>query len=62
MPCARATLAVAMFLFCLALSIPAGDARQVSPVLEKGSEVVRQQISGDWKRLKDGEVIVNRCQ
>jgi hypothetical protein len=59
MPCARATLAVAMFLFCLALSIPAGDARQVSPVLEKGSEVVRQQISGDWKRLKDGEVIVN---
>jgi len=59
MPCARAMLAVATFLFCLANSISAGDARQVSPVLEKGSEVVRQHTISDWNRLKDGEVIVD---
>lgn len=58
MPCARATRAAAMFLSCLTISISAGDARQVSPVLDKTAEVVQQETE-IWRRLKDGEVIVN---
>jgi hypothetical protein len=58
MPCARAALAVATLLVFVTASTSSGEARQVTSVMRKSTELAKPE-NADWRRLKGGEILVD---
>lgn len=57
MQCARALPAVAFLLLLLTISIQAGQSRPVIPVIDKTVQVSQTEMD-NWRRLKEGEVVI----